>query len=187
MRHTLLTANQAAARMREGQVVAYPTEAVFGLGCDPLNEQAVRLILTLKHRPESLGLILIAASFEQFHSWVDEVGADRLQTARDTWPGPVTWLFPRAPGVPDFIAGAHETLAIRVTAHPICREVCEAFGGPIVSTSANPHSAPPARSAGEVEAYFGNFIAGIVAGALGGRSACSEIRDVQTGAIVRPG
>lgn len=187
MRHSLLTVERAAERMRAGEVVAYPTEAIFGLGCDPANEAAVRRILSLKHRPETMGLILIGSSFEQFTPWVAEVSAGQLAAAEATWPGPVTWLFPRGSGVPDFVAGKHETIAIRVTAHPVCRALCEAFGGPIVSTSANPHSAPPARSAGEIESYFGDFIAGIVAGALGGRAACSEIRDARTGAVVRPG
>lgn len=187
MRHTLLTVDEAAALMHDGAVVAYPTEAIFGLGCDPRNEAAVRRILSLKQRPESMGLILIGSDFGQFDGWLGEVSKRQVDAALATWPGPVTWLFPRAPGTPDFIAGDHETLAIRVTAHAISRQLCEAFGGPIVSTSANPHSAPPARSAGDVEDYFGSFIGGIVAGALGGRTACSEIRDVRTGDVLRPG
>jgi L-threonylcarbamoyladenylate synthase len=185
MRHMLLTPGEAATRMRAGEVVAYPTEAVFGLGCDPANESAVRKILSLKHRQASMGMILIGSSFEQFRGWVGEVPAKRLEVALSTWPGPVTWLFPRAEGVPDFIAGDHSTVAIRVTGNPVARDVCDAFGGPVVSTSANPHSAPPARAAGTVEDYFGSFIAGIVAGALGGREKCSEIRDVMTGEVLR--
>lgn len=184
MRHSLLSVSQAARKMRDGEVIAYPTEAVFGLGCDPRNEAAVRRILALKHREASMGLILIAANFRQLHDWVAEVDP---APALATWPGPVTWLFPRAEGVPDFIAGKHPTLAVRVTAHPVCIKLCEAFGGPIVSTSANPHSAPPARSSGEVEAYFSHFIGGIVAGALGGRGACSEIRDLASGKVLRSG
>jgi L-threonylcarbamoyladenylate synthase len=184
MRHTLLSVEQAAERMRDGQVVAYPTEAVFGLGCDPRNEAAVRRILALKHRAPEQGLILIAAEFGQFAGWLAD--ADPA-AALATWPGPVTWLFPKAASVPECIAGSHATLAIRVTAHPVSRALSKAFGGPLVSTSANPHSAPPARSAGEVEEYFGDFIAGIVAGALGGREACSEIRDLATGKVLRSG
>lgn len=187
MRHMLLTPTEAADRLRDGEVVAYPTEAIFGLGCDPRNEAAVRRILSLKHRSASMGLILIGSSLDQFEPWVGPVPQDRLDAALATWPGPVTWLFPRAPDVPDWLAGDHPTLAIRVTAHPISRALCDAFGGPVVSTSANPHSAPPARSAGEVEDYFGSFIGGIIAGALGGRDACSEIRDVMTGDVLRAG
>jgi len=185
VRHSLLRPAEAAERMRGGAVVAYPTEAVFGLGCDPENEAAVMRLLALKTRAVSAGLILIGSSFAQFDQWVGEVPASRLEQAVHGWPGPVTWLFPRGPRAPRWITGDHDTLAIRVTAHPVCIELCEAFGGPLVSTSANPHSAPPARSAGEVELYFGHFIAGIVAGALGGAARPSEIRDVRTGQVIR--
>jgi len=184
MRHSLLSVEQAARLMREGGVVAYPTEAVFGLGCDPRNEAAVRRILSLKQRDPGQGLILVGSEFGQFADWVAPADAS---AAMSTWPGPVTWLFPKAESVPAFISGNHQTLAIRVSAHPVCRALAEAFGGPIVSTSANPHSASPARSAGEVETYFGAFIDGIVAGALGGRGDCSEIRDLATGEVLRGG
>ena len=187
MRHMLLTATEAADCMRLGEVIAYPTEAVFGLGCDPRNEDAVSKILALKHRTVIAGLILIGSKFEQFESWVTEVPPERLDLAMQTWPGPVTWLFPKKPDAPGFITGTHDTIAIRVTAHPPCIELCNAFGGPLVSTSANSHSAPPARSAGEVENYFGDFLGGILEGPLGGQQSPSEIRDLQTGAAVRVG
>ncbi|KAA9131318.1 tRNA threonylcarbamoyladenosine biosynthesis protein RimN [Marinihelvus fidelis] len=183
MRHTLLTPEQAAAVMHDGGVIAYPTEAVFGLGCDPHNEKAVRRILALKQRAESMGLILIGSDFTQFSGWVGDANPE---PALATWPGPVTWLFPKAADAPHFITGDHPTQALRVTAHEGCRALCDAFGGPVVSTSANPHGTPPARSAGEVETYFGDFIDGIVAGALGGKDNCSEIRDLATGKILRP-
>jgi L-threonylcarbamoyladenylate synthase len=185
MRHTLLNPSQAAQCLRHGQIIAYPTEAVFGLGCDPRNETAVRQLLALKNRPADAGLILIAAEFSQFEGWVGEVDSTLQARAGASWPGPVTWLFPRGPAVPDYIAGAHDTIAIRVTAHPVSAELCRAFGGPVVSTSANPHSAPPARSAGEVEDYFGPFLGGILAGALGGESRPSVIRDLRSGETVR--
>jgi L-threonylcarbamoyladenylate synthase len=181
----LLDPTQAVQCLRNGQIIAYPTEAVFGLGCDPCNATAVHQLLALKNRPASAGLILIAAEFSQFKDWVDEVDSTLRARAEETWPGPVTWLFPRGMTVPDFIAGAHDTIAIRVTAHPVSAELCRAFGGPVVSTSANPHSAPPARSAGEVEDYFGPFLGGILAGALGGDSRPSVIRDLRSGEIVR--
>lgn len=183
MRHTLLSEEEAARIMRRGGVVAYPTEAVFGLGCDPRNEAAVRRVRSLRHRPEDVGLILIASEFEQFADWL--APADPAP-ARATWPGPVTWLFPCAETVPRWVSGGRARLAIRVTAHPVCRKLCDRFGGPIVSTGASPESAPPARSAGTVENYFGTFIDGIVAGPLGGRERCSEIRDLASGEIVRP-
>jgi L-threonylcarbamoyladenylate synthase len=185
--HHLLTVEEAAPCLRAGEVIAYPTEAVYGLGCDPLNECAVRKILTLKARPASAGLILLADRFECFEPFICEIPDDKLDTAMDSWPGPITWLFPRAPAVPDWLAGDHPTVALRVTAHPLCRELCAAFGGAIVSTSANPASAPPARSAAQVEEYFGSAIAGIVRGALGDEDRPSEIRDLASGRVLRKG
>ena len=185
MRHMLLNSVEAAESLRKGQVIAYPTEAVFGLGCDPRNEKALTNLLALKLRPASAGLILIGSSFEQFSGWLPELDPEQVAPALQTWPGPVTWLFPRGDDVPDSVAGSHKTLAIRVTAHEPCIELCEAFGGPLVSTSANPHWAPPARSAGEVEDYFGSFLGGILAGPLGRREHASDIRDLATGKPIR--
>ena len=187
MRHMLLNIPQAVDCLRNGQIIAYPTEAVFGLGCDPGNEKALRILLTLKNRPDSDGLILIGSRFEQFEAWVAQVTSAQLETAQATWPGPVTWLFPRGRNVPDLVAGNHDTIAIRVTGHAPCVELCQAFGGPLVSTSANPHSARPARSAGEVEDYFGSFIGGILEGPLGGREHASGIRDLASGKTFREG
>lgn len=181
----MLSVAEAAERLRAGQVIAYPTEAVYGLGCDPLREEAVRRILALKGRRPEAGLILIADRYERFLPFVGEVAAGQLDHARRSWPGPVTWLFPRAAAVPDWLAGSHDTIALRVSAHPVCRALCAAFSGAIVSTSANAAGEPPARTAEAVAASFGAGIAGIVAGALGGRSQPSEIRDLATGRVLR--
>jgi len=183
--YRLLTIKQGTRCLKAGQVIAYPTEAVYGLGCDPANEQAVKTVLSLKSRRVEAGLILIADSFERFSSYVKDVAPDKLAVALATWPGPITWLFPRAPAVPNFLAGNHATIALRVSAHPVCRALCADFGGAIVSTSANPTGAPPATSIDEVNDYFAGAIGGIVKGALGDRKRPSEIRDLATGRVVR--
>jgi len=180
-----LSIGEAAQSLRGGQVVAYPTEAVYGLGCDPGSEAAVRLVLELKSRPAAAGLILIADQFERFEPFIGPLLPGQLDRAMATWPGPVTWLFPRGKAVPDWLAGAHSTIALRVTAHPVCRDLCSAFGGAIVSTSANPRSAEPARTAKRVAEYFGDALAGIVEGDLGGELRPSEIRDLASGRIIR--
>jgi L-threonylcarbamoyladenylate synthase len=183
----LLSVGEATRCLRAGHVIAYPTEAVYGLGCDPTNEAAVRRVLQLKSRPEAAGLILIADQFERFEPFVGPLAAGLLDRALASWPGPVTWLFPRGAGVPDWLAGTHRSIALRVTAHPVCRALCGSFGGAIVSTSANPSSAEPARTAGRVAEYFGDALCGIVEGALGSREQCSEIRDLATGRVIRSG
>jgi L-threonylcarbamoyladenylate synthase len=185
--HTLLDTTTAAEKLKAGHVVAYPTEAVYGLGCDPANETAVRKLLAMKGRHESAGLVLIASDFSQLKAWVSDVSPELLARAMQAWPGPVTWLFPRAPGVPDYVAGSHNTVAVRITAHEPSRALCEAFGSALVSTSANYTSDKPARSAEEVDRNFGDDLAGIVAGDLGGGDKPSEIRDLVSGKILRQG
>lgn len=182
----LLTVEQAAQVLRDGGVLAYPTEAVFGLGCDPFDQEAVGRVLALKGRPESAGLILIADDFSRFGDLVADHESALRERALESWPGPITWLFPRSAALPGWISGDHDTVALRVTAHPVCRRLCSAFGGAIVSTSANRSGESPARSRAEVEAAFGTAIAGIVEGELGGLKRPSEIRDLRTGDVVRP-
>jgi len=185
--HSLLTAGQAAQCLRDGEIIAYPTEAVYGLGCDPGNETAVRRLLALKDRPAGAGLILIADAFEHFQPYIQHLTGEQKEQAMDGWPGPVTWLFPRGEGVPDWLAGQHKTIALRLTAHPVCRALCAAFKGAIVSTSANPRLLEPARSVEQVKRYFGSALCGIVAGELGGERRPSEIRDLASGQVLREG
>ena len=183
----LLTIRQGAQCLLDGGVIAYPTEAVYGLGCDPDNREAVFRILELKSRPASAGLILIADRLERFAPYIKPVEPSARALALSTWPGPVTWLFPRSAAVPDWLAGVHDTIALRITAHPGCRALCEAFGGPIVSTSANPSKEEPARSAQQAHDYFEDRLCGIVEGPLGDSDQPSEIRDLATGAVIRGG
>lgn len=182
-----LSIQQAARLLKAGEVIAYPTEAVFGLGCDPHNESAVRHLLALKQRSPDAGLILIADRYEFFQPFVGKVADAQLKVALASWPGPVTWLFPRAPTVPDWLTGKHSTIALRITAHPVCRALCAAFGGAIVSTSANVAGQPAPYSAGQVSHYFPKGLAGMVEGELGGRKLPSEIRDLATGQLIRAG
>jgi len=185
--HSLLDTAAAVEQLHAGQVIAYPTEAVYGLGCDPGNESAVRELLSLKGRHESAGLVLIASGFEQIKPWISSVDPKLIDKALQTWPGPVTWLFPRAAGVPDYVAGKHATVAVRITAHEPSRALCAAFGSALISTSANYTTSPPARSAVQVQEYFGSNIAGILAGELGDGRKPSEIRDLISGKIIRRG
>ncbi|MDX2429142.1 MAG: Sua5/YciO/YrdC/YwlC family protein [Xanthomonadales bacterium] len=184
---TPLDTAAAVEKLRSGHVIAYPTEAVYGLGCDPANESAVRKLLKLKGRHESAGLVLIASEFSQLLPWISDVSEPLVQKAMQTWPGSVTWLFPRAAAVPDYVAGKHDTVAVRITAHQPSRDLCEAFESALISTSANHTSAKPARSLSEVWGYFGSDIAGTLAGELGDGEKPSEIRDLVTGKIIRRG
>ena len=175
----------AAALLREGGVLAYPTEGVFGLGCDPDDRVAFERIFAMKRRPPEQGVLLIAADFEQVRGWIGDAPEAALERARAAWPGAHTFIFPRSPRVPEWIAGGHAGVALRVTAHPPAAALCRAFGGPIVSTSANRHGEAPARSAQEVEALFGGALDGVLDAPLGGLERPTPITDAVSGAIIR--
>jgi L-threonylcarbamoyladenylate synthase len=185
MASATLTIDEAARKLRQGEVIAYPTEAVYGLGCDPFNYDAVERLLDMKGRSQAAGLILIADKFSRFDDFVGEADRDLVGRAQSTWPGPVTWLFPKSAQVPGWISGDHDSVALRVTDHPPCQALCETYGGPIVSTSANRSGEAPARTPEAVEASFGLLIDGVMQGQLGGLERPSEIRDVRTGEVVR--
>lgn len=186
-RFDLAQVEAAAALMRRGGVLAYPTEAVFGLGCDPLNEAAFQRLFALKGRPPSQGVLLIAADFSQVEPYIDlaSVPADVLATVKSSWPGPHTWVFPRSARVPSWVSGGHDGIALRVTAHGPAAALCQVFGAPLVSTSANPHGQPPARSIDTLEAYFGGALDAALDAPLGSLDRPTTIRDALTGAIIR--
>ncbi len=176
----------AADALRVGSVVAYPTEAVYGLGCDPFARDAFDAVFRLKERPPTQGVLLIAADFEQIAAFIaDDVAPDAIARARTTWPGPNTWVFPRSDEVPAWVAGSHSGIALRVTAHPVACELCRRFGGAIVSTSANRHGEPPAKTSADVRAAFGEQLAYILDGAVGGLEKPTPIRDAVSGDIIR--
>jgi len=148
---------------------------------------AMNPLYVMKGRREAAGFVLIASEFSQLQPWVADIEKTLLEKAMKTWPGPVTWLFPRADDVPNFVAGKHATIAVRITGHKPSRALCDAFGAALISTSANHTAAKPARSAGEVEDYFGHYLGGILTGPLGGAEHPSEIRDLATGKVLRAG
>ena len=180
-----LAIRRAAALVRAGGVIAYPTEAVWGLGCDPLDTEAVARILALKQRRAEEGLILIAADMAQLEAWIEPVSHEIEARVSATWPGPVTWVFPAQPWVPFWVHGGGGLLAVRVTAHAQSAALCRAVGYPIVSTSANRHGHPPARTAAQVRRWLADDVDLILGGATGGRARPSEIRDAITGRAFR--
>lgn len=178
---------QAVAVLEDGGVIAYPTEAVFGLGCDPLREDAVDRLLAAKGRGQQQGLILIASDFDQLKGLLDTSDDAAVSRARATWPGPVTWVFPARSHVPAWLTGGRESLAVRVTEHPVANALCAAFGRPIVSTSANRSGAEAARDAETVREQMGDAVDCVVPGRVGGRDRPSEIRSAMTGEVLRKG
>jgi L-threonylcarbamoyladenylate synthase len=184
-----LAPDAAAALLRAGGVVAYPTEAVWGLGCDPFDEIAVLRLLDIKRRPVDKGVILVAAHVAQFDgllAW-ERLPADRANDVRAQWPGPRTWVVPATDRVPAWITGAHDSVAVRVSDHPDVVALCDAFGGPIVSTSANLAGEPPAFAFDALSPDVLARVGGVLAGETGGLRAPTAIRDAATGAELRAG
>jgi L-threonylcarbamoyladenylate synthase len=177
---------QAAREIRAGAVIAYPTEAVWGLGCDPWDEEAVYRLLAIKSRPVDKGLIMVADNIRQFDFLFEDFPELWLDRMASTWPGPNTWLVPHQNLLPEWVTGIHETVALRVSDHPTVRELC-ALVGPLISTSANPAGRPAARTRIRVEQYFRGQVDAVLGGNLGGRRNPSTIRDVATGQVVRAG
>jgi L-threonylcarbamoyladenylate synthase len=177
---------EAARAIRGGAVVAYPTEAVYGLGCDPLNPMAVQRLLAIKRRPQHKGVILIAAAFEQLRPFVAPLRGARRQQVLAEWPGPVTWVLPAADGVPDWLSGGRGTLAVRVTAHPLAAALCRSAGMPLVSSSANAAGRPPARSSLQVRLRCPGVDV-VLSGDTGGLRRPTQIRDLASGRQLRAG
>ena len=175
--------DEAHQLLKQGKILAYPTEAVYGLGCNPFNEKAVERLLALKKREHSKGLIVLIADWSQLSSLTSAIPFDKLDAVRDNWPGPVTYVFPKSAIIPDWLCGNHNTVAIRMSAHPVARKLCK--NGPIISTSANLSGHPPAIDEASLCAAFPVGIDALVSGPLGGSKQLSVIYDVLSGERLR--
>lgn len=169
-----------------GGLLAYPTESVYGLGCDPDNQTAVRSLLALKSRSQSKGLILIASDLQQLVPYLKPISSDIAEKLNQTWPGPVTWLLAANNTTPKWLTGNHATLACRVTTHPLVQQLCKSIGGTLVSTSANPADRPPCRTAIQVRKQFdhSNQLM-IISGAVGDLKKPTPIYDAATNQRLR--
>ena len=178
---------QAAQAVWSGGVIAYPTEAVFGLGCNPLDQEAVYRLLAIKKRPVDKGLIIVAHDIEQLRPFMAPITELEEKRLTDSWPGPVTWLVPTHDQVPHWLTGEHDTLAMRVTKHPVAAALCQASKMPLVSTSANLSGQPPTKTRLATQLRFGLKVDYIVPGAIGTRPKPSEIRDLVSNEVIRAG
>ncbi|RPI64153.1 MAG: tRNA threonylcarbamoyladenosine biosynthesis protein RimN [Lysobacterales bacterium] len=176
---------RAARIVRGGGVIAYPTEAVFGLGCLPLDRRAVMRVLAIKQRSWRKGLILIGASVEQLERYVVLPPEPRRGEVLATWPGPHTWVLDALQSAPRWITGGRSSVAVRVTAHPVAAELCRSAGEALVSTSANVSRRPPHRRLLLLRRDLGHRVDYILAGPLGGLAQPTVIRDGRSGAVLR--
>ncbi len=180
--------NQAVKVLQQGGIIAYPTEAVYGLGCDPENLSAVKKLLAIKQRKKEKGLILVAANFDQFKSYLQPLKKDIENKLLKSWKNSdsaITWLVPANETTSAYLKGQFNTLAVRVSNHPLVKELCEKFNGAIVSTSANISMQEAARTAEQVKQTFEDKIDFILHGETDLKAQPSEIRDALTNSIIR--
>ena len=175
---------RAAWVVRHGGVIAYPTEVVYGLGCNPWDAGAVYRLLVLKQRPVGKGLILVAADIGQLSPFITFPSPSIKERVLATWPGPVTWVLPIHPGVPAWLHGGRGSLAVRVSAYPIVAALCQRTG-PLVSTSANLTGHPPCRDTLAIHRRFGRALDDILPGQVGGLPGSTPIFDGLTGKVLR--
>lgn len=174
-----------AHALADGGVLACPTESVWGLSCDPFCLDAVQRILLLKQRPPEKGLILVAADESQLEFLLHDLPSPLRRKLSVSWPGSNTWLVPHHDRVPSLVHGRFGSVAVRVTGHPLMRRLCQVYGGPVVSTSANPAGATPAKTRFAVRRYFGDSLDGWLPGRVSGVVRPSTIRDVFSDEVFR--
>ena len=165
-------------------VIAYPTEGVWGLGCDPFSYSAVEKLLNLKKRSVAQGLLLVATHIGQFDPFLKGLERKHYDELDRTWPGPITYLVPDNGFAPRWVVGEHQTLGLRISDHPVIKALCS-LTGPLVSTSANITGSPPMKSAEEIKEVFSEEIDYVLFGELGKLGRPTEIKNIVTGEILR--
>lgn len=172
--------------LNNNQVVAYPTEAVFGLGCLPQSEVALQRLLALKQRDSNKGLILIAPEFKFFLPWINinQLSMSEIQRLQAPTIQPTTWVVPVNTEISPLIRGVFSTVAIRICRHFPVIQLCQTLRSPIISTSANLSGMPPARTVKEVQVQFGLDFP-ILQGDVGEWHKPSQIVDLKSLSLIR--
>lgn len=173
-----------SAHLKRGGLIAYPTESCYGLGCDPDNRRAVLRLLKLKRRPQHKGLILIASHYHQVARYLQPLTLAEQEKLKNDGALVITNLMPARTSSPRWLRGAHDTLAVRFTAHPPAKQLCRAAGSALVSTSANRSGQQSVKTYAECQRLFGKEV-WVLKGAVGKRKQPSTIRAWLGGKIVR--
>lgn len=183
----LLSYEEAAIALKNGEVIAYPTEGVYGFAADAMNEKAVKNVLSLKDRSASKGFIVMAASLKKLSPLIKPLTAAQAETLLESQRGGFryTWIVPAKENCPEYLRGQFTTLAVRVTNHPDALALCELMPVGVVSTSANLHKEAPLETPEAIMAIFGDRIAGVMEGKVGGLSSPTRIVHLESGDIIR--
>ena len=164
VRATQVEIETAVQALRDGELVAFPTETVYGLGANAQNPAAVRKIFEAKGRPSNHPVIVHLDSPRFLHRWVREVPETATKLAERFWPGPLTMVMARAPNVHDIVTGGQDTVAIRVPSHPMAQQLLTAFGGGIAAPSANRYGKLSPTRAEHVREELGDVVKVILDG-----------------------
>lgn len=175
--------SQIIGVLTAGGIIIYPTESVMGIGCDPFNETAVMTLLKIKQRDINKGMILLASDWQQLQPYIQHIDADRMaeiQASKN-----ITWLFPKTEQVPDWVSGEFDSVAVRVSGHPLAKRICEQFGKPIISTSANLSDEPPTKDYHQLSFDLTQKVDAIIEADCGELTKPTQIRDAITDAVIR--
>lgn len=175
---------EAVDALRADEVVAYPTETVYGLAVNPFSDRALARLFETKGRTRDKAVLLIVADDQQLRQVVAGVSARAEYYVQRFWPGPLTLLFERSPRLPDAVTSGSPRVAVRCPGCETAQHLCRAFGGALTSTSANASGMRAARSVGEIG------LCGVAVAIDGGvlpESAPSTLLDPDTGEVLREG
>ncbi len=172
---SFVSGRRLAAFLKHGGVIAYPTESCYGFGCDPANRRAVQRILKIKQRPQKKGLILIASSYRQVTRYIQPLTPAEQSRLQQDGAQAITYLMPVKSSCPRWLRGEHDTLAIRMTAHSVARELCRSANSALVSTSANLSGQRSVRTYAECQRLFGIKV-WVLRGRVGKRKRPSTIK-----------
>src|SRR5512138_1186573 len=164
LRATQAEIEAAVDALRDGELVAFPTETVYGLGANASNPAAVRKVFELKGRPPSHPVIVHIDQQKYLRRWARELSPEAEKLAAAFWPGPLTLVLPRADTVHDIVTGGQDTVAVRIPSHPMARQLLDAFGGGIAAPSANRYGRLSATRAEHVADEFGDAVKVILDG-----------------------
>jgi len=184
---TTQTINEAAEIFQLGGIIAYPTEAVFGLGCDPDNHSAIQKLLSLKQRSVDKGLILLASDYSQLQPYIDELNISEQQMLKilSRWPGAITQILPAKTMISPLLSGVFESIAVRITEHPDVIALCRKTNKAIISTSANISGTPASTTWQKVSQQFPTQLDYLIKTNTLGFDAPSTIIDGITGKVLR--
>lgn len=175
----------AAHQIRQGGIIIYPTDTVYGLGCDPMNPDAITRLNQLKQREPGKGLILLGHTLALFKDYINELTASDQKKLTQT-DRPTSWIVSAKPSLPHWLTNPQRTVAIRITQHPVVTELCQRLNHPLVSTSANFSGKQTIRNALQAHKYFHDKVDAILIDDRHLSGQASTIKTLDTLSTLRP-